>query len=309
MTAARTAPAARTVRTVLGDIDPADLGVCNSHDHLFLGSPLLPGQELDDPAAATAELHAFARLGGRAVVQWTPHGLGRGGPELAAISRVTGVHLVAATGLHRAAHYGSDALPDALTQLFVAELTTGLRGTDATAGVRAGLIKVAGDYHGLEPRTRRVMTAAAEAYHETGAPIAVHHELGTAALDVLDLLCGGLDVPPDRVILGHLNRFPDTRLLRAAAASGAFLALDGPSLANHATDHRLFDAIGTLAEAGHGARLLLGGDTTTRAARGTPGMPFLLTGLATRITREFGADLTHQLLTSNPSRAFAAAWP
>lgn len=50
----------RTVRTVLGDIDAAELGVCDSHDHLFFRSERLPGQQLDDPAATTAELKLFA---------------------------------------------------------------------------------------------------------------------------------------------------------------------------------------------------------------------------------------------------------
>ncbi|MYX99604.1 phosphotriesterase, partial [Streptomyces sp. SID486] len=47
------------VRTVLGDVRPQDLGVCDAHDHLFLRSPQLPGQELDDARAARAELAAF----------------------------------------------------------------------------------------------------------------------------------------------------------------------------------------------------------------------------------------------------------
>ncbi len=302
------------VRTVLGDIPPERLGVCDSHDHLFLSTPRLPGQELDDPAAAEAELRAFAAAGGRGVVQWTPYGMGRGGARLAGLSRATGVHLVAATGLHQAAHYDEGVLRrlyegDTLATLFVEELTTGLREPEGEpAGVRAGLIKVAGGYHGLDGHTRRVMTAAAEAHHATGAPIGVHHELGTAAPDVLDLLCGRLGVPPERVILGHLNRFPDRRAQRQAAESGAFIALDGPSRANHATDHHLLDSIEALTAAGHGGQLLLGGDTTTRAARGAPGLPHLVGGLAARITREFGDAVTARLLTANPARAFAADW-
>ena len=305
--------AVRTVRTVLGDIPPERLGVCDSHDHLFLRSPQLPGQELDDPAAAEAELRTFAEAGGSGLVQWTPHGMGRGGAALAGLSRATGVHLVAATGLHQAAHYDEAVLSalyggDTLAELFVEELTTGLREPDGPAGVRAGLIKVAGGYHGLDVHARRVMAAAAEAQHATGAPIAVHHELGTGALDVLDLLCGRLGVPPERVILGHLNRFPDLRLHRQAAESGAFIALDGPSRAHHATDHRLLDTVEALAAAGHDGQLLLGGDTTTRAARGAPGPSYLVGGLAGRLTREFGAGLTARLLTANPARAFATAW-
>ena len=65
------------VRTVLGDVPAADLGVCDAHDHLFFRSAQLAGQELDDADAAVGELRAFAALDGRAVVQWTPFGLGR----------------------------------------------------------------------------------------------------------------------------------------------------------------------------------------------------------------------------------------
>ncbi|MFE2108934.1 phosphotriesterase [Kitasatospora sp. NPDC059463] len=301
--------AAAAVRTVLGDLDPAELGVCDAHDHLFLRSPVLPGEELDDPAAAERVLRAFAAAGGRAFVQWTPAGMGRRAGALPGLSRASGVHLVAATGLHQAVHYDPADLERryaGLAGFFTAELTTGLHG--APEGVRAGLIKVAGDFHGLRAHTRRVMAAAAEAHHATGAPIAVHHELGTAATDVLDLLCDHHGVPPGRVILGHLNRHPDLRLHRRLAATGAFLALDGPSRAHHATDHHLFDTVAAVVEAGHADRLLLGGDTTTRSARHAPGPTHLLTALAPRLAHEFGPGLPHRLLTANPARAFAAPW-
>ena len=54
----------------------------------------------------------------------------------------------------------------------------------------------------------------------------MHHELGTAAPDVADLLCGQLQVPADKVILGHLNRLPDPYLQRQTAQTGAFLAAE-----------------------------------------------------------------------------------
>lgn len=295
------------IRTVLGDIPPGDLGVCDAHDHLFFRSRLLPGMELDDPAAAEAELRAFRGLGGGAVVQWTPRGLGRRLADLPALSRAAGVHVVAATGLHQAAHYDPaylDGVRDRLAEHFVDDLTT--------APVRAGLIKVAGGFHGLDAHARHVMTAAARAHHATGAPIAVHHELGTGPLRVLDLLCGELDVPPERVILGHLNRSPDTWVHLRAARSGAFLAFDGPSRANHATDWRLFDALAALVEAGHAGQILLGGDTTTAAARAAtgegPGIPYLLTTLRPRLAEEFGEDVADGVFVRNPARAFAVRW-
>lgn len=121
-------------------------------------------------------------------------------------------------------------------------------------------------------------------------------------------------MPPRRVILGHLNRSPDLTVHRQAAASGCFLAFDGPSRANHATDWRMPDAVRALAEAGHGDRLLLGGDTTTAAARsvnGGPGMPYLLRRVRPRLAAELGdmgPELVRRVFTENPGRALAVEW-
>ncbi|MFH8492934.1 phosphotriesterase [Streptomyces coeruleorubidus] len=298
------------VRTVLGDVPPGELGVCDAHDHLFFGSPRLPGQELRSMAAARAELVAFREQGGGAVVQWTPYGLGRRAADLPPLSRETGVHVVAATGLHQAVHYDEDTLAGLrgrLADVFVSELTEGI----GASGVRAGLVKVAGGFHALDAHARWTMTAAAEAHHATGATVAVHLELGTGALDVLDLLCGELAVPPHRVVLGHLNRSPDLVVHRQAAESGCYLAFDGPSHTHHATDWRMPDAVRALADAGFGDRLLLGADTTTAAARsvgGGPGMPYLLRRVRPRLVHAVGEDLVGRILTENPGRAFAVRW-
>ncbi|MFG1670758.1 phosphotriesterase [Streptomyces sp. Y7] len=298
------------VRTVLGDVRSGELGVCDAHDHLFLSSPQLPGQELNSASAARAELDAFRAAGGSAVVQWTPYGMGRRAADLPPLSRAAGVHLVCATGLHQAAHYAPealDALRGRLADVFVSELTVGI----GTSGVRAGLVKVAGGFHALDAHARWTMTAAAEAHHATDAPIAVHLEAGTGALDVLDLLCGESGVPPHRVILGHLNRSPDLAVHRRAAASGCWLAFDGPSRAHHATDWRMPDAVRALAEAGFGHRLLLGGDTVVAGARsvdGGPGMPYLLRRVRPRLALELGEELVERVLVDNPGRAFAADW-
>ncbi|WP_410669979.1 phosphotriesterase [Amycolatopsis sp. cmx-4-68] len=303
------------VRTVLGDIDPAELGVTDSHDHLFFASKLLPGQELDDPTAAAHALLEFKLRGGSALVQWTPYGLTRRTRELAWISNEIGVHVVAATGLHRAEHYAPAILGrviDGLVKEFVADLTDGTQPADLPdeprTGPRAGLVKVAGAFHTIDSHAELTMTAAAIAHQETGAPIAVHLELGTAALETAELLCGKLGVPPDKVILGHLNRNPDPRIQREIAETGVFLGFDGPSRANHATDWRLFDGLEALVAAGHGGQILLGGDTTTAAALTQPGPAYLVTTLAPRLTKLLGGDVVTAMLVANPARAFATSW-
>ncbi|MEV6284391.1 hypothetical protein [Kribbella sp. NPDC051770] len=295
------------VRTVLGDVAPEELGVCNAHDHLFIRSAVMPpGQELDDYDGALQEATLYAEAGGRAVIQWTPYGLGRRVDLLPKLSRETGVQLVAATGMHRAEHYGEVPELD-LAELFVRELTEGIDNSQ----VRAGMIKIASGFHGLDKHTAWVLDAAAEAQLATGAPIGIHHELGTGADVVLDRL-EGHGVAPDRIVLGHLNRFPDHQIHQELAARGAFLAFDGPSRANSATDWRMVDCLAALAETGYADRLLLGGDTTSARARLAtgegPGMPYLLTNLRPRLTRRLGAEVVEQIFVTNPARAFATDW-
>ncbi|MFI9156114.1 phosphotriesterase [Kitasatospora aureofaciens] len=317
--AAPATPTVRTVRTVLGDIDPAQLGVTDSHDHLFIRSPRFPGQELDDPAAAEDVLRAYATVGGRTLVQWTPWGMGRGADALAELSRTTGVHIVAATGAHQTAHYAPGRFPGPdlptpdlqapyadLAERFVTELTAGLPG--APAGVRPGLIKIADDAGPLTAHTRRTMAAAAEAHHATGAPIAVHLEPDGDPHGVLRSLHGRHGVRPDRIVLGHLTRFTDRSLHRSLAAEGVFLALDSPSRIGHPADLQAFDVIADLVEAGLADRLLLGADTTTRTAREFGGPARLLTDLAPRLSRTFGPELPDRLLLANPASAFAVDW-
>lgn len=194
------------VRTVLGDVTPDTLGVTSAHDHLFFGSPTLPGQELDDVRLAHAEAEAFMAAGGQAIVQWTPRGLGRRRADLATLASATGLAIVSATGRHRAARYGeseSTCSPDTLAQRFIEDV-------DASTSP-CGLIKIATGFHHLDTFERTSLEAAAIAHAATGAPIAIHLELGTAG----ELVVSGLTrlgVPETSIVLGHLGRNPRRRV-------------------------------------------------------------------------------------------------
>ncbi|WP_432521986.1 phosphotriesterase [Kineococcus sp. SYSU DK006] len=297
------APAHR-VRTVLGDVDPAALGRCDAHDHLFLASRLLPGEELGDEGAARAELLAWAGAGGGSLVQWTPRGLRRRADRLPALSRATGVHLVAATGLHQQVHHDPRQLRTDLPHLadrFVADLTTGTTG----GGVRAGLVKVAAEGPAPDAVLRHVLRAAAQACAATGAPVAVHLEAVSDPRRLLDEL-GGHGVPPGRVLFGHPARPADPAAVPAVVAAGASVVLDAarpgrPGARTWALLRRLLDA-------GHADRLLVGADTTTASARRDGSAAQALQRFHDRLVREHGARTAEAVLTRNPARALAAAW-
>ena len=170
------------VRTVLGDIEPSELGACDAHEHLFLATPAQPGDDFTDVDKAIAEARTLVDASGRALVDWTPLGVGRDLDGLAAVARATGLHIVAATGLHRDVHYAADSPyrsepVDALADLFVADLHA-----------RCGMVKAGAGYHRLTPFEENVLAAAAAAHTATGAPVCIHTEHGTMGLAIVERL-------------------------------------------------------------------------------------------------------------------------
>jgi len=292
------------VRTVLGDIDPADLGPCDAHEHLFLDTPAQPGDEFLDRDKAVEEARTLVEAGARSLVDWTPLGLSRDLDGLAHVSRETGLHVVAATGLHRDAHYTDDDLyrtipVDELTQLFVDELNA-----------RCGIVKAGASYHNLTDFERRAFAAVAAAHAETGAPVCVHTQHGTMGLAIVERLAS-LGVEPTSVVLAHVDRNPDAAEHAETAATGATLQLDGPGRTKYWPDSMILQLIADLAERGHAERLLLGGDTgrrsMLRAYGGGPGMDYVFARFRPRLERELGAELAKQIFVGNPARAFAWA--
>ena len=292
------------VRTVLGDIAPEQLGSCDAHEHLFLDTPAQPGDEFLDVDKAIEEAQTLVAAGGRSVVDWTPIGLGRDLDGLEAVARATGLHVVAATGLHRDAHYTADdplrtTPADDLAETFVADL----------AG-RCGIVKVGASYHHLTSFEATAFEAAAVAHGRTGAPVCVHTQHGTIGLALVERLAA-LGVPPASVVLAHVDRNPDVGEHAETASIGATLQLDGPGRTKYWPDSTILELIAGLAEAGHADRLLLGGDTgrrnMLRAYGGGPGLDYVFARFKPRLERELGRELAERIFVANPARAFAWA--
>jgi 5-phospho-D-xylono-1,4-lactonase len=289
------------VRTIRGDIAPEELGPCDAHEHLFLVTPAQPGDEYSDVSKAIEEAATLRAAGGQALVDWTPIGLGRDLDGLLAVSEATGLHIVAATGLHRDLHYAPDdplraESEEALAARFVTDLD------------RCGIIKVGAGYHSISPFEAKAFAAAASAHGEVGAPVCAHTEHGTMGFIIVERL-GALGVPPDRVILAHVDRNPDAGEHGETAATGAWLQLDGPGRTKYWPDSTILGLISELAERGHAGRLLLGGDTGRgsmfRAYGGGPGLDYVFARFKPRLERELGRELSDQIFVANPARAFA----
>lgn len=312
------------MRTVLGDIDPGDLGRTDYHEHLFQVSPLLVGDELDDEKRSGAEAGSLFEAGLQAMVDATPMGLGRNPCALARISDQTGLRIVATTGVHREAHYGQDhwvreLTEQQLTDRFVAELTVGQPMSDGLtpseialaprgAAVRAGILKAGISYWSWTAFEGRALAAVAAAHRVTGAPVMVHLEHGSAAHEVLDVLeRDGVHSPS--VVLAHVDRNPDAELLTELAERGAYLGCDGMARHRDWPDSALVELLVSLVESGMHERLLLGGDVA-RAGRylaygGMPGLRYLPDRFVPRVMRATSPAVVDQLLVHNPARWLA----
>lgn len=312
------------VRTVLGDVPADSLGVCDYHEHLFQVSPLLVGDELADERRSTLEAASLQRAGVSAMVEATPTGLGRDPAAVARASAATGLHVVHVSGAHREEHYGGGHWllgcgEDDLRSRLTADVTTGLPQVDSPERdeialspegepVRAGMLKAGVGYWRISPFERRALAACAAAAVETGVPVMVHLEHGTAAFEVLDALAEG-GLPSDRVVLAHADRNLDPGLHAELTRAGTYLGYDGMARHREAPDSAVLDCLERVTATGDASRLVLGGDVARasryRAYGGLPGLDYLPLRFVPRVRERVGDAVTDQLLVHNPARLLA----
>ncbi len=228
------------VRTVLGDIPSTELGITYAHEHIAIagGRPvqLFPDFLLADVDKAVAELAPAQALGLRSIVDAMPADCGRDALLLAEISRRSGVHVIAPSGLHHERYYDDRhwsvrLSTERIADLFVADIVEGIDQHDYAGPVvertahRAGVMKIAGSTGGPSARDERVFAAAAMAQQRTGCPILTHCENGTGALEQVEVLVrhGG---DPAHIVLSHVDKVVDRAYQRDIAATGAFVEYD-----------------------------------------------------------------------------------
>lgn len=314
------------VRTVLGDIPAAQLGVCYAHEHVIIAASFTtqatPDFLLDDVGRAATELLEFHAAGGRAMVDSMPCDSGRNVRKLAELSRRTGVHLVCPTGLHLAkyydpGHWGNFYEEDELAGLFVADIVDGIDARDYNGPLvrrtphRAGVIKIASSAV-FGAREEKLFAAAAQAHRHTGCPILTHTEQGALALTQVDTLRRhGVD--PRHVCLSHTDRQPDLAYHREILASGVRVEFDSAFRWKAGQGNPTRDLLLALLP-DFPDQLMLGMDAARRGYwrhyGGTPGLTYLLTDFSAQL-RAAGvtAENWRRIFVGTPAATFAFATP
>jgi len=302
------------VHTVLGEVAPGELGATYAHEHLVTlpAEHLRPDGDddtiLDDHERTAAELRLFAQAGGGTIVECSCSEYGRDAGKLAALSRATGVHVVAATG-HIMEGYWRGAVDFAARSDadLVGELVRDLtEGCPEAPDVRAGVIKVGTSLDRVTPDEERMLRAAAVAQRETGAPITTHTSSGTIPLEQLRIFEeAGADLA--RVTVGHQDRRLVWEDHLAIVESGATIGYDCISKEKYAPDSTRVEFVARLVEAGYGDRITFSGDIARRSYLtsygGGPGFTYILWRFVPWLW-EAGVSraATDAILVENPAR-------
>ncbi|XP_029971551.1 N-acetyltaurine hydrolase [Salarias fasciatus] len=259
------------VQTVLGLVDPDQLGRTMTHEHLTMTFeccyfPPAPRDEAvaadpfhmrhlhwlrqnpyscrqnlllqQETAAVRDELLAYRKAGGGAIVENTTAGLDRDLPTLRQLAKDTGVHIVAGAGYYVDCTHSEDTKRmsvEQLTDVIVAEVLHGADGTD----VRCGVIGEIGTGWPITASETRVLRAAAHAQAQLGCPLIIHPGRDPAApAAVLRILQeAGADI--GKTVMSHLDRtiFDEAALLEFAQM-GSYLEYDlfGTEMLNYPYD-------------------------------------------------------------------------
>jgi len=328
------------IQTVLGPIEPDQLGITLTHEHLLID--FNPGSPPPDPDAedfsrrpVTAENVAFIRyhyqsntddfqlldldtaiqevmlyknLGGQSIVDATNRTLQRDPEGLARIARATGLNIIMGSTYYTG---GSVKSEDEIVEETVREFRAGANGT----GIRPGMLGEIGCSWPLRPDERKVLRAAARAQQLIGAPMLIHPGRDEAApMEILDILRdAGANF--DYLIMGHLDRTVFTRrILKEIAETDCFLEWDlfGQEQSRYRfnpdvempSDAKRMDDIAWISAEGYGRKIVIAQDICFKhllTKYGGPGYSYILSQIVPRMRkRGFTEAAINDILVENP---------
>jgi phosphotriesterase-related protein len=277
-----------TVNTVCGPVPADDLGVVSVHEALL---SVVPGAEhAYDITIDRAEifqtlsqkLNDFRDHGGKTIVDSTGMFHGRDVRLYEVLSRSTGVHIVASTGMGPEEMLGGYFLTpqtnpptpwpaEKFADLFTKEVTDGMVVPRVERRGAAGLVATAANHEGITATEESLFRGAARTALNTGVPVSIRY--GSDAVHDLEVVLGE-QLPADRVVVGGLDRkgAVGAGAPLAVARRGAYVALDHVGLDGddaHITDRERASLVIELVKAGHAERILLSSNAIG-VAKGQP---------------------------------------
>lgn len=244
------------IQTVLGEIKEKDLGVCSSHEHIFIdmrGCVDITGDEgkyfydkvtmenrvelfaapygiLDNALLsgvddAVEEMRYFKEYGGDTVVDCTLDEIGRDPLLLREVSEKSGVNIIVGCGhYYHKAHfdYVKNASVDILAEEMRRDILVGIGDTN----IKSGVIGEIGTSAIMREDEKKVLRAAGIVGKETGKGIHIHTDLYTEnGNEIIDILTRE-GVSPEKICIDHVDVLLRPDYIRSLLDRGAYVEFD-----------------------------------------------------------------------------------
>lgn len=303
------------IRTIGGDLPAEFAGTTYAHEHLIIDTPLvaqtMPHIHLHSIDEAVAEVQTCVSVGVRTMVDAMPAASGRDPEKIARVSFMTGMRVVAATGLHTDkyyddVHWTTSETSEELADRFVADIEKGIDRHDYLGETvdrtecKAGIVKAGAMSEVLTDRDLRLFEAVVLTANRTGVPILTHTEGGRGGLNQIEtLISSGAD--PHRIALSHTDKVADPGYHRDMLETGVYLCYDQGIREPDGT----FALVESMVEAGYSDHILMGTDGARRSLWSTLGGSPGLASLYPMATERFEAEVVESIFVANPARYLA----
>lgn len=266
----------KTIQTVTGPIDVANLGKTLVHEHLLIG---YPGWFMDALAPKFVRAEALAKAvdslselydrGVRTFVDPCPMDLGRDVEFMAEAAAASKMQIICTTGAYKENEgltYTFRALPvEDIEEIYVKELTEGIGST----GIKPGLVKAATGAPEITEYERKLLTAAGRAAARVGCNVLTHTDDARCGLEQIEILTGE-GVPPHRLLIGHCDGRSDHGYHRALADRGSYVGFDRFGIEVLNSDENRIESVLLMRDAGYTRSVCLSQDCTCAAWLGRP---------------------------------------
>ncbi|CDG88224.1 phosphotriesterase-related protein [Xenorhabdus bovienii] len=280
------------------------------HEHLHIDLSGAKGSldcRLDQYDLIVDELRHLYTLGLRNIAEMTNRYMGRNANFLLNLMHDSHINIIASTGYYKEpffpAHF-SELSVQAIADDMIAEIETGIDGTELKAGVIA---EIGSSLDQITTDEKKVFAAAALAHHATGCPISTHTTLSTMGREQLALL-KEFGVSAAHVAIGHCDLKDNLDTIIPLLEEGAWVQFDTIGKNNYYPDSGRIAMLREVAKRGLLSQVMLSQDITRRShlkSNGGIGFDYLLTVFVPMLlAADFSQTQIDLMLRDNPAQFF-----
>ena len=205
------------------------------------------------------DLKEAYKYGVRNIVDMTNQSMGRAPEHVKRLMDATGISIIMSTG-HYLEKFIDPAIMDRtvedIAQEAVRDLTEGIGASKMKAGV---IGEIAWCHEGPCEKELRSWEGMCIAACRTGAVVSTHPSRGVQQIQQAEYLIGH-GIPPEKIVIGHIEFYPDDEALKKLFGMGVYTGLDMIGKISGSRDEYRADTVSKVKEWGYLDRMVLSTD-------------------------------------------------